>query len=78
MESTISIGTREPIDRMSELHFDFDWENTGGARGEELHTWASLSIWIGQDPVTEFRIDKPGLFGKPHLRPAVSAGRVVR
>lgn len=41
---------------MSNLRFDFNWQDPGGARGEELRaTWASLSIWIDEDPVTELQ-----------------------
>lgn len=41
---------------MSDLRFDFEWQDPGGARGEELRaTWASLLIWIGKDQVTELQ-----------------------
>lgn len=54
MEFAISTGTRESKDSMSNLHFDFEWQDPGGARGRELcATWASLSILIGGNPVTE-------------------------
>ncbi len=41
---------------MSNFHFDFEWQDPAGARGEELRaTWASLSILIDGDPVTELQ-----------------------
>ncbi|NLX54697.1 MAG: hypothetical protein GXY58_06260 [Planctomycetaceae bacterium] len=41
---------------MSNLHFDFEWQDPAGARGEELRaTWASLSILIDGSPVTELQ-----------------------
>ncbi len=41
---------------MSILRFIFEWQDPGGARGEELRaTWASLSILIDDTPVTELQ-----------------------
>jgi len=41
---------------MSNLRFDFDWQDPAGARGEELRaTWASLSILVDDNPVTELQ-----------------------
>jgi hypothetical protein len=41
---------------MSKVRFDFDWQDPGGARGEELRaTWASLSILVSENPVTELQ-----------------------
>ena len=41
---------------MSNLRFDFDWQEPAGTRGEELRaTWASLSILIDENPVTELQ-----------------------
>ena len=38
---------------MSELAFDIEWEDPGGARGEELRaTWARLEIRVGESIVT--------------------------
>jgi hypothetical protein len=38
---------------MSEITFEFDWLDPAGARGEELRaTWARLSIFVGNEPVT--------------------------
>jgi len=38
---------------MTELHFEFDWEEPQGAQGPELRaTWARLKIRVGQEPVT--------------------------
>jgi hypothetical protein len=43
---------------MSDLRFEFDWQDPAGARGEELRaTWASLTIWIGEHLITEM-VDK--------------------
>ncbi len=56
MKSTISTGTCELIGSMSNLRFDFDWQDPAGARGEELRaTWASLSILVDDNPVTELQ-----------------------
>ena len=39
---------------MNDLTFEFDWQDPAGARGEELRaTWASLSILINDEPITE-------------------------
>ena len=41
---------------MSSLCFDFEWQDPAGARGEELRaTWASLSILVDGNPVTELQ-----------------------
>lgn len=38
---------------MNSLRIEFEWQDPGGARGEELRaTWASLSIFIDNHPVT--------------------------
>lgn len=38
---------------MSKLTFKFDWDDPAGVRGEELRaTWARLSIFVGDEPVT--------------------------
>ena len=63
MESTISTGTCELKGSMSNLRFDFEWQDPAGARGEELRaTWASLSILIDGDPVTELQEDEQSQF----------------
>lgn len=42
------------MNRRSGLRLEFDWQDPGGARGEELRaTWASLAIYIDCQPVTE-------------------------
>ena len=39
---------------MNSLRIEFEWQDPGGARGEELRaTWASLSVFIENHPVTE-------------------------
>jgi hypothetical protein len=39
---------------MSNVRFDFDWQDPAGARGNELRaTWASLTILVDNNPVTE-------------------------
>lgn len=39
---------------MNDLQIEFDWQDPGGAKGEELRaTWASLSILVDGNPVTE-------------------------
>ena len=56
MESAISTGTHELKGSMSNLHFDHEWQDPAGARGDELRaTWASLSILIDGNPVTELQ-----------------------
>lgn len=41
---------------MSNLRFDFEWQDPAGARGEELRaTWASLSILIDNVPISELQ-----------------------
>lgn len=41
---------------MSNIQFDFEWQDPAGARGEELRaTWASLSIMIDGTPVTRLQ-----------------------
>jgi hypothetical protein len=41
---------------MSNLRFDFEWQDPAGAKGDELRaTWASLSILIDGDPVTKLQ-----------------------
>ncbi len=41
---------------MNNLCFDFEWQDPAGAKGEELRaTWASLSIQIGDNIVTELQ-----------------------
>jgi hypothetical protein len=41
---------------MNNFHFDFEWQDPAGARGDELRaTWASLSILVEGAPVTEFQ-----------------------
>ena len=38
---------------MTELHFEFDWEEPQGAQGPELRaTWARLQIRVGEESVT--------------------------
>jgi len=40
---------------MSRLRFEFEWQDPAGAHGDDLRaTWASLSILIDDQPVTEF------------------------
>lgn len=42
------------MNNMNSLRIEFEWQDPGGARGEELRaTWASLSIFIDNHPVTE-------------------------
>lgn len=42
------------MNRRNGLRLEFDWQDPGGARGEELRaTWASLAIYIDCQPVTE-------------------------
>ncbi len=42
------------MDYMNRLQIEFDWQDPGGAKCEELRaTWASLSILIDGTPVTE-------------------------
>jgi hypothetical protein len=39
---------------LSKLDFNFEWEDPGGAKGEELRaTWARLSIHVGDSNVTQ-------------------------
>ena len=49
-----STGGSSFLQSHAQLHFDFEWQNPGGARGEELRaTWASLAIRIDDTPITE-------------------------
>jgi len=41
---------------MTDLRFDFEWQDPAGARGTALRaTWASLSIRVGDAPITELQ-----------------------
>lgn len=42
------------MDNANNFRIEFDWQDPGGASGEELRaTWASLSILIDKKPITE-------------------------
>ena len=78
MELMISTGTGEPKGSMSNLRFDFEWQDPAGARGEELRaTWASLSILIDDVPVTELQDEQTKSVRTARFPPVVSAGRMA-
>lgn len=46
-------GRQSSITSMQGLDFEFDWEDSGEVKGDELaSTWASLSVRVGDSTLT--------------------------